>query len=124
MKQSTPTQCFFPSYLIHHIKSPFFILNAAYDSWQWNNVLVPLSADPNGTWSLCKKDPTNCSIKQLSILQDFRKQMLEFLNPLNLSSEVGLFVISCFYHNIAYSDTLWDTTFSKVNDENAAKAVG
>lgn len=28
------SQCFFPQYLIASIKTPLFLLNAAYDSWQ------------------------------------------------------------------------------------------
>ena len=33
-------QCFFPQNLIDNVKTPLFILNAAYDSWQ---VMQPLS---------------------------------------------------------------------------------
>ncbi|CDP12457.1 unnamed protein product [Coffea canephora] len=46
-------QCFFPQNLIDYVKTPLFILNAAYDSWQ---VMQPLSlaslASPTGVWKL------------------------------------------------------------------------
>uniref|UniRef100_A0A803M2Q1 Pectin acetylesterase n=1 Tax=Chenopodium quinoa TaxID=63459 RepID=A0A803M2Q1_CHEQI len=32
--QSDPKQCFFPQYLLSYIKTPLFILNSAYDTWQ------------------------------------------------------------------------------------------
>lgn len=27
-------QCFFPQYVVEQIRTPLFVLNAAYDSWQ------------------------------------------------------------------------------------------
>eukprot|EP00252_Welwitschia_mirabilis_P012842 TRINITY_DN2837_c0_g1_i4.p1 TRINITY_DN2837_c0_g1~~TRINITY_DN2837_c0_g1_i4.p1 ORF type:complete len:336 (+),score=38.79 TRINITY_DN2837_c0_g1_i4:209-1216(+) len=35
-----PAQCFFPQYLIKDIKTPLFILNAAYDSWQVTSYVI------------------------------------------------------------------------------------
>ncbi|XP_071911375.1 pectin acetylesterase 6-like [Coffea arabica] len=43
-----PTSCFFPQNLIDNVKTPLFILNAAYDSWQVQASL----ASPTGVWNL------------------------------------------------------------------------
>ncbi|KAL7582488.1 hypothetical protein Lser_V15G44848 [Lactuca serriola] len=34
LNQLNPTSCFFPQHVVPNIKTPMFILNAAYDSWQ------------------------------------------------------------------------------------------
>eukprot|EP00252_Welwitschia_mirabilis_P020928 TRINITY_DN5238_c0_g1_i13.p1 TRINITY_DN5238_c0_g1~~TRINITY_DN5238_c0_g1_i13.p1 ORF type:complete len:362 (-),score=40.58 TRINITY_DN5238_c0_g1_i13:101-1186(-) len=64
-----PAQCFFPQYLIQEIKTPLFILNAAYDSWQVMSSLAPTTADPEGQWRYCKLNPAECSESQLDVLQ-------------------------------------------------------
>uniref|UniRef100_A0A803N180 Pectin acetylesterase n=1 Tax=Chenopodium quinoa TaxID=63459 RepID=A0A803N180_CHEQI len=49
--QSDPKQ-----YLLSYIKTPLFILNSAYDTWQFHNILVPSLADRKGKWNNCKKN--------------------------------------------------------------------
>ncbi|RVX21907.1 Pectin acetylesterase 12 [Vitis vinifera] len=92
-----PTLCFFPQNLIPLTKTPLFLLNAAYDSWQWEiddldeqvmhlsffssdqilASLAPHSADPRGYWQKCRLNYAYCSSSQIQVLQgDFRKQML------------------------------------------------
>ncbi|KAL8138824.1 hypothetical protein V2J09_004825, partial [Rumex salicifolius] len=68
-KSPRPYLCFFPQYMVRQIRTPLFILNAAYDSWQIKNVLAPVVADPRGDWSDCKLDIKNCSPSQLKMLQ-------------------------------------------------------
>nr|GFB82135.1 pectin acetylesterase 8-like isoform X1 [Tanacetum cinerariifolium] len=58
-------QCFFPENMIHEIKTPIFLTNAAYDSWQIKNALAPGIVDPHGTWHNCKLNITNCSSDQI-----------------------------------------------------------
>ncbi|THG10237.1 hypothetical protein TEA_003639 [Camellia sinensis var. sinensis] len=89
-----PLQCFFPENLIANVKTPLFILNAAYDSWQAS--LAPASADPNGIWRDCKMNHASCSESQIQkFLQDFRNHILEGFST---SKENGLFINSCFAH--------------------------
>ncbi|GMP63628.1 hypothetical protein CsSME_00025242 [Camellia sinensis var. sinensis] len=64
-----PTSCFFPENLIANVKTPLFILNAAYDSWQVQASLAPASADPNGSWRDCKMNHASCSESQIQFLQ-------------------------------------------------------
>ncbi|XBI69326.1 hypothetical protein VPH35_048406 [Triticum aestivum] len=63
-----PTECFFPAELIKSIRTPMFILNSAYDSWQIRNVLVPVSSAPDKPWSSCKDNIRNCSSTQIKVL--------------------------------------------------------
>ncbi|KAL9997629.1 putative pectinacetylesterase/NOTUM [Helianthus debilis subsp. tardiflorus] len=65
---SDPKQCIFPQYLLKHITPPLFILNSAYDVYQFHHILVPPSADPHGHWNRCKLNPKACSPDQISLL--------------------------------------------------------
>lgn len=89
-------QCFFPQYALPNIRTPYFILNSAYDVYQVKKMLlnifqhlvtsdnaclnffgqlhhnfVPPSSDPRGQWSHCKSDPGACSTSQIAILQGY-----------------------------------------------------
>ncbi|KAL8545253.1 hypothetical protein ACS0TY_005444 [Phlomoides rotata] len=63
-----PTSCFFPQNLIANIRTPLFILNAAYDAWQIQESLAPLKADPHGSWRLCRLNIARCSPSQIHFL--------------------------------------------------------
>uniref|UniRef100_A0A452YTR8 Pectin acetylesterase n=1 Tax=Aegilops tauschii subsp. strangulata TaxID=200361 RepID=A0A452YTR8_AEGTS len=64
-----PYLCFFPQYALQNIKTPYFILNSAYDVYQFHHIFVPPSSDPRGHWSRCKADPSACSTLQIATLQ-------------------------------------------------------
>ncbi|XP_040985859.1 pectin acetylesterase 8-like isoform X2 [Juglans microcarpa x Juglans regia] len=93
-----PGLCFFPQNIVQQIKTPIFLVNAAYDSWQIKNILAPGVADPHGYWHSCKLDIKNCSPTQLTTMQDFRMQFLRAVNGLGTSSSSGLFIDSCYAH--------------------------
>ncbi|KAL3652390.1 hypothetical protein CASFOL_002071 [Castilleja foliolosa] len=61
--------CFFPQYALPFIKTPFFILNSAYDVFQIRHILVPPAADPNGHWSRCKLNIADCNTVQINTMQ-------------------------------------------------------
>ncbi|CAL9210976.1 unnamed protein product [Musa hybrid cultivar] len=90
-------KCFFPQNVVATMKTPLFILNAAYDQWQIRNILVPNSADTNKTWGDCKLDIKKCSSDQLQTLQGFRTTFLNAL-PGAGSSSTGMFILSCHTH--------------------------
>ncbi|KAH9325143.1 hypothetical protein KI387_005321, partial [Taxus chinensis] len=98
ISQLDPKQCFFPQYLLQYIRTPLFILNAAYDSWQVGNILAPDSADPQGHWHSCKNNPVNCTSAQLEILQEYRMEMLNALKTRKKLKSRGMFISSCFTH--------------------------
>ncbi|KAL8089163.1 hypothetical protein AgCh_038801 [Apium graveolens] len=64
-----PTSCFFPQNLIANVKTPLFLLNAAYDAWQVSNTLAPSSADPHGYWRGCKSNHALCNTSQIQYFQ-------------------------------------------------------
>ncbi|KAL9248198.1 hypothetical protein vseg_021550 [Gypsophila vaccaria] len=120
-----PTSCFFPQNLIASIKTPLFILNAAYDSWQVGESLAPNSADPRHEWVGCKKHLSQCSSSQIEFFQRFRLQMLDSLKDFSATAQNGLFLNSCFAHCHTERQDTWFANDSPVLQTKAvATAVG
>ncbi|XP_035543364.1 pectin acetylesterase 8-like [Juglans regia] len=120
-----PGLCFFPQNMVQQIKTPIFLVNAAYDSWQIKNILAPGVADPHGHWHSCKLDIKNCSPTQLTTMQDFRMQFLSALNGLGTSSSRGLFIDSCYAHCQTEMQETWLRDDSPLLARTTiAKAVG
>ncbi|KAL2550480.1 Pectin acetylesterase 9 [Forsythia ovata] len=121
-----PTQCFFPQYALPYIRTPFFILNSAYDVYQFHHALVPPAADPHGHWYHCKLNPAVCNAVQIYTLQGFRKYMLQTLRFFLISSRRGgMFINSCFAHcQSELQDTWFAPDSPRVNNKTIAQAVG
>ncbi|CAA0809425.1 Pectin acetylesterase 12 [Striga hermonthica] len=120
-----PTSCFFPQNLIANIKTPLFILNAAYDSWQVQESIAPPLADPKGEWRACKLNNAHCSPSQIQFLQGFRYHMLNAVKGFAYSKQNGLFLNSCFAHCQSERQDTWFADNSPViNNKPIAIAVG
>ncbi|CAM8996607.1 unnamed protein product [Rhodiola kirilowii] len=121
-----PKLCIFPQYAMRYIETPFFILNSAYDVYQFHHILVPPSADLRGKWNRCKTNPANCNAIQLDVLQGFRHEMIGALRLFYYySREGGLFINSCFAHCQSESQDTWYSKNSpRVNNKTIAEAVG
>ncbi|KAA8521048.1 hypothetical protein F0562_011799 [Nyssa sinensis] len=120
-----PGLCFFPQNMAQQIRTPLFIVNAAYDSWQIKNILAPGVADRHGTWRDCKADIKNCSPDQLKTMEDYRMQFLRALAGLGPSSSRGLFINSCYAHCQTGTQETWLRDDSPVlGGTTIAKAVG
>ncbi|KAL3356214.1 hypothetical protein AABB24_017081 [Solanum stoloniferum] len=120
-----PTSCFFPQNLISNIKTPLFLLNAAYDFWQIQSSLAPPVADPHGLWHDCKRNYEKCSASQIQFLQDFRNDMLNAIKGFGLSTQNGLFINSCFAHCQSERQDTWFADDSPLIDNKpVALAVG
>ncbi|GMP81142.1 hypothetical protein CsSME_00035951 [Camellia sinensis var. sinensis] len=121
-----PKQCFFPQYALKYIRTPFFILNSAYDVYQFHHILVPPSADLSGHWNHCKLNPAACNTNQTNILQGFRKDMLAALSLFfKYSKRGGMFINSCFAHCQSESQDTWLASDSpRVHNKTIAEAVG
>ncbi|KAE9446723.1 hypothetical protein C3L33_21369, partial [Rhododendron williamsianum] len=118
-------QCFFPENLIANVKTPLFILNAAYDSWQVQASLAPPSADPAGYWRDCKMDHARCSSSQIQFLQGFRNHMLNAIRGFSMSRQNGLFINSCFAHcQTERQDTWFSDNSPLIGNKGIALAVG
>ncbi|KAL6964560.1 Pectin acetylesterase 12 [Sarracenia purpurea var. burkii] len=120
-----PTSCFFPENLIANVKTPLFILNAAYDSWQVQDSLVPPSADPHGYWRDCKNNHVRCSASQIQFFQEFRNHMLNAVKGFSMSRQNGLFINSCFAHcQTERQDTWFADDSPLIGNKGIALAVG
>ncbi|KAI3453920.1 hypothetical protein Pfo_010583 [Paulownia fortunei] len=120
-----PSLCFFPQYMAQEIRTPLFIVNAAYDSWQIKNILAPGVADPHGIWHNCKTDINKCSTSQLQTMQGFRSQFINALSGLGSSTSRGYFINSCYAHCQTEMQETWFSSDSPVlNNKTIAKAVG
>ncbi|MCD7470147.1 Pectin acetylesterase 10 [Datura stramonium] len=123
--QLDPTSCFFPQNLIGNIKTPLFLLNAAYDSWQVQSSLAPPVADPHGLWHDCKRNNEQCSASQIQFLQGFRNDMLNAIKGFAASTQNGLFINSCFAHCQSERQDTWFADDSPLIDNKpVALAVG
>lgn len=121
-----PQQCFFPQYALKYIRTPFFVLNTAYDVYQFHHILVPPSADIRGHWNHCKISITACTESQIQVLQDFRQEMLKALYPFYRNSRRGgMFINSCFAHcQTELQDTWFAVDSPRIHQKTIAEAVG
>lgn len=121
----SPSQCFFPQYAAQGLKTPLFLLNAAYDSWQVKNTLAPGVADKHGTWKKCKTDINKCSSTQLQTMQGFRSNFLAALSMAGMSPSRGMYINSCYCHCQSGMQETWLRADSPVlNGTQIWKAVG
>ncbi|KAL9833202.1 Pectin acetylesterase 6 [Arabidopsis thaliana] len=120
-----PTSCFFPQNLVSDIKTPMFLLNTAYDSWQIQESLAPPTADPGGIWKACKSDHSRCNSSQIQFFQEFRNQMLFAVNSFSNSDQNGLYINSCFAHcQTERQDTWFAQDSPQLNGKRVAESVG
>ncbi|XP_020579385.1 pectin acetylesterase 11-like [Phalaenopsis equestris] len=120
-----PGLCFFPQNVVPTLRTPLFVLNAAYDAWQIKNILAPSSSDSSGAWKKCKLDIKACSSAQSQTIQGFRAEFLNAVSGLRNSSSAGLFIDSCHAHCQSGRQAVWLNSGSTVVDNTQiGKAVG
>ncbi|XLT01474.1 hypothetical protein HN51_050825, partial [Arachis hypogaea] len=111
--------------VLRYISTPYFILNSAYDVFQFHHILVPPSANMHGHWNKCKLDPAACTPLQIAIFQDFRLDMLATLRPFAIYlGRGGMFINSCFAHCQSESQDTWFEDDSPRINKTIAEAVG
>ncbi|ONK67760.1 uncharacterized protein A4U43_C05F3490 [Asparagus officinalis] len=124
-KKMEPSQCVFPRELIKRIKTPFFILNPAYDFWQIQHILVPEASDTKRHWLRCKQNIHSCDSNQIEILQGFRTSLLDALSEFQHKKDAGMFINSCYIHCQTMSNLTWHSPISpRINNKTIAEAVG
>ncbi|KMZ60525.1 pectin acetylesterase, family CE13 [Zostera marina] len=121
-----PYECFFPQYGLETIKTPYFLLNSAYDVYQFHHIFVPPSSDPKGLWKDCSEDPGKCSKDQILVLQGYRIKMLEAMKPNAIHNQKqGFFVNSCFAHCQSEAQDVWSGHNSpRIHNKTIAQVVG
>ncbi|KAH1201030.1 Pectin acetylesterase 10 [Glycine max] len=120
-----PILCYFPQHLIAGVRTPLFLLNAAYDTWQIQASLAPPSADYHWNWYECRKNYARCSAPQIQYLQGFRNQMLRSTRAFSRSFKNGLFINSCFAHCQSERQDTWFARDSPhIGNRGIAESVG
>ncbi|VVB03560.1 unnamed protein product [Arabis nemorensis] len=124
-KHLDPTSCFFPQNLVSNIKTPMFLLNAAYDAWQVQESLAPPSVDLSGSWNACKSDHSHCNSTQIQFFQDFRTQMVNAVKSFLASTHNGVFINSCFAHCQSERQDTWFAPDSpRLHGKTVAESIG
>uniref|UniRef100_A0A1J3ELP7 Pectin acetylesterase n=1 Tax=Noccaea caerulescens TaxID=107243 RepID=A0A1J3ELP7_NOCCA len=119
-----PTLCFFPENIINQVKTPMFILNSAFDSWQIENSIAPPSADPSGSWHNCSSS-FRCNASQKQFLEGFKMTMLNAVKNFSMSRKNGVFINSRWAHCQAERQDTWFPGNSQAGeDKGIAVAVG
>jgi len=83
-------KCFFAQYTYPHIKSPLFVWNSRFDSWQAGNILQ-LDCSPI--------NPANkCNATQLQWLDNYGMEFMKAVAPVLQSQKDGYYLDACYYH--------------------------
>ncbi|XP_047939087.1 pectin acetylesterase 8-like isoform X2 [Salvia hispanica] len=104
--------CFYPENVGGDIQTPLFIVNSDFDTYQLVNFIHPNQPDEEG-WKNCTSTFTglrNCTTNQLQIIRDFRTTFLNTLEGLDDNPSRGLFISSCYVHDIIYTPGSWQGT--------------
>ncbi|KAG2320088.1 hypothetical protein Bca52824_013301 [Brassica carinata] len=117
-----PTMCLFPQNIINQVKTPLFILNSAFDSWQIENSIAPPSADPSGSWHNCTSS-FKCNASQMQFLEGFKMSMLDALKTFSMSSKNGMFIISRWAHCLAERKDTWFPGNSQPGEDKGIAVV-
>ncbi|KAM7518663.1 hypothetical protein LguiB_017625 [Lonicera macranthoides] len=71
-----PSLCFYPQFVAPFIRTPLFILNSAYDSFQIENILALTNADVDHSWVGCQYNIEKCSSSEIKILEGHSRKLL------------------------------------------------
>ncbi|XP_076912898.1 pectin acetylesterase 8-like [Bidens hawaiensis] len=119
-----PGLCFYPQYAMPYIKTPVFVVNSAYDTWQVFYILSSYEADPKGEFTKCKNDLSQCTPPQRKRLEDFRSDFLGAISVVANSSTKGMFINNCYTH-CETDQTIWyEKPTSKLQNKSMAEAAG
>ncbi|KAK4365978.1 hypothetical protein RND71_013858 [Anisodus tanguticus] len=119
----SPALCFFPQNLQQYIKTPLFILNSAYDSFQIPETVIPF-ADRADFVKHCKPDFNKCSSDQKNMLRDFGAEFVSALPKSYSPSQRGMFINSCFIHCQTDYAFTWNSPVVLLNNKTIAKTFG
>ncbi|XP_018490602.2 pectin acetylesterase 5 [Raphanus sativus] len=120
-----PSKCMFPQEFINNIRTPVFLVNSAYDSWQIRNVLVPASADFDESWAKCRLDIKECDASQMNVLHGFRSSLMDAIGKFNQNKAGGMFIDSCFTHCQTVTPGTWHSPTSiRIENKTIAESVG
>eukprot|EP00050_Salpingoeca_kvevrii_P018316 m.72760 g.72760 ORF g.72760 m.72760 type:complete len:408 (-) comp8012_c0_seq5:139-1362(-) len=90
-------KCFMAQYTLPHIKTPYFITNALYDSWQLANIVrLP-----------CLHNLQSCSAQELAAFENLRSAIIGNVTA-GIAHSAGSFLHSCVTHcGLSCHDHTW-----------------
>ncbi|KAL0838071.1 hypothetical protein Bca101_089961 [Brassica carinata] len=97
--RTEPFKCMFPQEFVNNIRTPVFLVNAAYDYWQIQHVLVPASTDLDKSWAKCRLNIKECDAEQMKILHGFRSSLMDAIGKFHQNKAGGMFIDSCYSHS-------------------------
>lgn len=81
-----PWKCLIAQYALPYIKTPFFLMNSAVDSWQITKILG------------VQCTPPQCSQKDFEHMERHRELLVGALAPVTTSASNGCYINSCYQH--------------------------
>ncbi|CDY67682.1 hypothetical protein HID58_003610 [Brassica napus] len=123
--RTEPSKCMFPQEFVNNIRTPVFLLNAAYDYWQIQHVLVPASADLDKSWAKCRLNIKECDAKQMKVLHGFRSSLMGAIGKFHQNKAGGMFIDSCYSHSQMLKPVMWHSpTSTRIKNKTIAESVG
>ncbi|KAL1831048.1 hypothetical protein ACET3Z_000699 [Daucus carota] len=124
-KMKPESLCFYPQYVVPHVKTPLFVISSAYDSYQIQYILAPSINNLSQSWERCKNDTTTCLQDQIKFLEGFRSEFLGSLPYIGNGSFGGMFINSWVTHCQSQLQLSWnwDPVF-RLKDKTMAEALG
>ncbi|KAG7576605.1 Alpha/Beta hydrolase fold [Arabidopsis thaliana x Arabidopsis arenosa] len=119
-----PSKCMFPREFIKNIRTPVFLVNAAYDYWQIQNVLVPDSADIDEYWAMCRLNIQECDAAQMKVLHGFRSSLMDAIGEFHQNKDGGMFINSCNSHCQMRESSWHSPTSPRIENKTIAESVG
>ena len=102
-------KCIFPQYFLPFVKSPLYMVNPMYDSWQLAHVYHVH----------CAYHPEKCTRKQRREIRKFRRITMDAMQPV-LSHTIQMFADACVDHGQVISSLKWNSI--KVNNKSISGA--
>jgi len=101
-------KCAFAHTIFQYIQTPIFVVNSAYDLWQFGCILTSVPVPDNSTangdcfalWRPCSFNPSSCSTGELNFLNDNARAFISVYSNIATSSRRGngAFIHSCAGH--------------------------
>ncbi|KAH0905027.1 hypothetical protein HID58_044530 [Brassica napus] len=123
--RTEPSKCMFPQEFVNNIRTPVFLVNAAYDYWQIQHVLVPASANLDKSWAKCRLNIKECDAEQMKVLHGFRSSLMDAIGKFHQNKAGGMFIDSCYSHSQMLKPVMWHSpTSTRIKNKTIAESVG
>ena len=87
-------KCLVPQHFLQYVKSPLFLVQLLYDSWQ-----LPHYLQVQCTWATSQSSlKSTCTAKELSSIEHFKFMTQKILKTVAGKDNVSVFASSCFQH--------------------------